>query len=235
MSPQSGKKKLVTLNDLQRRALCEFHRANPSFKQADLVRWIKEKFGLDIHVSTISRTLARSSEVLCTSTIVTPAVKRHRSVKSPNLDSALFEWILIFQEKVVLSDQIIIQKAKEIHAKLAPETDISFSYGWLTRFKERHNIRLRRKHGEAGSVDQSTARISLPGIQRIIQMYNLNNVFNFDETSLFYRLEPDTTLATKRLLGKKKSKERITIGLCANATGTERLPPIIIGKSKNPR
>ncbi|CAG8792483.1 16488_t:CDS:2, partial [Acaulospora morrowiae] len=125
--------------------------------QADLVRWIKEKFGLDIHVSTISHTLARSSEVLCTSTIVTPAVKRHRS------------------------------KAKEIHAKLAPETDISFSYSWLTCFKEHHNIRLRRKHGEAGSVDQSTARMSLPGIQRIIQMYNLNNVFNFDETSLFYR------------------------------------------------
>lgn len=34
--------------------------------------------------------------------------------------------------------------------------------------------------------------------------------------------------------GGKKSKERITVGLCSSVTG-EKLPPIIIGKSKKPR
>ena len=57
-----------------------------------------------------------------------------------------------------------------------------------------------------------------------------------DETGLFYRLLPNQTLSTqKKESGTKKSKERVTIGLCANATGTDKLRPILIGKSKKPR
>ncbi|CAB5382754.1 unnamed protein product [Rhizophagus irregularis] len=54
-----------------------------------------------------------------------------------------------------------------------------------------------------------------------------------DETGLFYRLEPDRTLATKRLSGRKKSKERLSIALCSNADGSHKLPPLIIGKYAN--
>ena len=56
-----------------------------------------------------------------------------------------------------------------------------------------------------------------------------------DETGLFYRLEPDHTLATRRLSGRKKDKERITIALCANADGSHKLDPLIIGKFAKPR
>jgi len=35
--------------------------------------------------------------------------------------------------------------------------------------------------------------------------------------------------------GKKQDKFRITIGFACNADGSERLPPIYIGKSKQPR
>jgi len=35
--------------------------------------------------------------------------------------------------------------------------------------------------------------------------------------------------------GKKKEKFRITIGFTCNADGSEKLPPIYIGKSKQPR
>ena len=33
----------------------------------------------------------------------------------------------------------------------------------------------------------------------------------------------------------KKDKSRISIGLCTNATGTDRLPPLFIGHAKVPR
>ena len=56
-----------------------------------------------------------------------------------------------------------------------------------------------------------------------------------DETGLFYRLEPDRTLATKWLSGRKKNKERLSVALCANANGSHKLPPLIIGKYANPR
>jgi hypothetical protein len=48
-------------------------------------------------------------------------------------------------------------------------------------------------------------------------------------------LEPDTTLATQRLNGKKKDKERLTIALCCNGSGTHKLAPLVIGKYAKPR
>ena len=51
----------------------------------------------------------------------------------------------------------------------------------------------------------------------------LNQVFNCDETGLNFRLMPNVTLAAsfeKSAAGRKKSKERITLNLCSNASDT---------------
>ncbi len=48
-------------------------------------------------------------------------------------------------------------------------------------------------------------------------------------------MEPDKTLATRWLSGRKKSKERLSIALCANADGSHKLPPLVIGKYANSR
>jgi hypothetical protein len=62
-------------------------------------------------------------------------------------------------------------------------------------------------------------------------------VYNADETALFYKLMPNKTLALKgkRCTGSKNSKERITVLLCTNLTGTDKLLPLVIGKYRNPR
>jgi hypothetical protein len=65
--------------------------------------------------------------------------------------------------------------------------------------------------------------------------YPPERIYNMDETGLFYRLEPDRTLATQRLSGRKKNKERLSIALCANSDGSHKLDPLIIGKFKKPR
>ena len=38
-----------------------------------------------------------------------------------------------------------------------------------------------------------------------------------------------------RLKGKKKNKERLSIALCANASGNDKIKPLVIGKYLNPR
>lgn len=48
-------------------------------------------------------------------------------------------------------------------------------------------------------------------------------------------MEPDKTLATRRLSGRKKNKERLTIALCTNADGSHKIKPLIIGQSSKPR
>ena len=61
---------------------------------------------------------------------------------------------------------------------------------------------------------------------------------NCDETGLNFRLLPDATLAgsfEKTASGRKKSKERVTLNLCSNASGTIKLPLHLIGKAKRPR
>jgi len=56
-----------------------------------------------------------------------------------------------------------------------------------------------------------------------------------DETGLFYWLEPDRSLVTTRLSGRKKNKERLSIALCANADGSHKLNPLVISKYAKPR
>ena len=56
-----------------------------------------------------------------------------------------------------------------------------------------------------------------------------------DETALFYKLLPCHTLSDKPVSGKKLSKERLTVAFCMNATGNDKLPPLVINKSKRPR
>ena len=43
----------------------------------------------------------------------------------------------------------------------------------------------------------------------ILSQYKPENVYNADETGLFFRMTPNQTLATKPVKGKKKDKERI--------------------------
>ena len=51
---------------------------------------------------------------------------------------------------------------------------------------------------------------------------------------MIYRLEPDRTLATRRLAGRKVNKECLSIALCVNADNSHKLKPLIIGKYERP-
>ncbi|UYV78592.1 hypothetical protein LAZ67_16002085 [Cordylochernes scorpioides] len=67
--------------------------------------------------------------------------------------------------------------------------------------------------------------------------YDPANIYNADETGLFFQLIPDLTLAHKdeNCRGVKRMKQRITVLLCCNSTGTDKRRLLIIGKSAKPR
>ena len=115
--------------------------------------------------------------------------------------------------------------------------DYTCNSGWLHRFKNRYNIDwVNKEHGEAASVDKNVVNNWLIKLPEITKHYAENDIFNTDETGLFYQLLPSGTMRFKseKCIGGKNSKLRVSLLLCASLQG-EKLQPIVIGKSENPR
>jgi hypothetical protein len=106
-----------------------------------------------------------------------------------------------------------IVKAKSIASSLSiPETDFKASWQWLRRFKVRRGLQKMLLHGEGTEVNKSDLRLlaALDDLYAIIAQYDPENVYNMDETGLFFRLlprysllMPNEDISTTR--GKKKS------------------------------
>ncbi len=226
----------TVMNNELRKSLCEKKIQCPSMTQNELVEWLKKEHGIKVSQGAISNTLKRSNEYLNDNKIRMNS-KRVKSVKYPEVDNTLFEWFLTQQESVNLSGEILQEKAAEILKILYPQNtpNIKFSQGWLESFKNRHGIKSFRRFGESGSANVIAIEEALPELRSKLDNYVWKDIYNMDETGLFFRMQADHSLATKQLEGKKQSKERITVAVCANGDGTDKVPLWIIGKYENPR
>ena len=164
--------------------------------------------------------------------------KKVRLGKYDNLEHILLQW---FQQarasQININGPIIQEKAREI-AKELGITEFTASTGWLDRFRQRHGIIYRQISGEAESVSEDVVEtwISL-SLKEIVKEYKPNEIYNADEFGLFFQLMPDKSLVlkTEKCHGGKLSKQRLTVLLCANSDGSEKMKPLVIGKSAKPR
>nr|XP_042904211.1 tigger transposable element-derived protein 4-like [Parasteatoda tepidariorum] len=126
-------------------------------------------------------------------------------------------------------------KALEIAEKL--NVDFTPSNGWIDRMKKRAGLVYKTIKGDCNSVDLQEAEEWKAKLPEIISGYQPKNIFNMDECGLFFNLLPDKTFAFKGepCHGGKNSKERLTILVGASMNGIEKLPILVIGKSKKPR
>ncbi|XP_045463820.1 tigger transposable element-derived protein 6-like [Harmonia axyridis] len=152
------------------------------------------------------------------------------------IDKCCFEWFIKARNKgIPLSGPIIQSKAKEIANNLAYK-DFSASSGWLEKFRRRHNIAFKAISGEASSVNPIDVEMFLSKLPMLLKDYSPRNIFNADETGIFFRALPNKTLTLKheKCTGGKLSKERLTILHCVNLAG-EKEKLLVIGKTKKPR
>jgi hypothetical protein len=70
----------------------------------------------------------------------------------------------------------------------------------------------------------------------LISPYEPKNIYNADETWLFFQALPTKSLAVKgeKCTSSKMSKERLLVLLCGNMVG-EMEKPLVIGKAAEPR
>jgi len=72
------------------------------------------------------------------------------------------------------------------------------SEGWLTSFKRQHSIANKRLRGEAANInDDALTEWQNTVLRNNLVNFQPNDVFNVDETALFWELHPAKTLAFK--------------------------------------
>jgi len=67
--------------------------------------------------------------------------------------------------------------------------------------------------------------------------YDDAEIYNCDETGLFFKMLPNKTFKFKgeTYSGGEMFKDRLTVLVCANMTGTSKKNLFVVGKSKTPR
>lgn len=196
-----------------------FHRTyNDTVSQVVVSQWISSKYAyLDLIESTPG------------------TKKKNRKPQYQDLEKALFAWVLETEQSGRLKGKYIIKKAKKFWLQMYKDHPIPlFSNGWLRGFKKRHNIKLRTYHGEAGSLDQTLLPEQREEMRRLVEEYDPADVYNCDETGLFWRQLSNKALSSKTYKGRKSSKSRITAHFCCNADGSDKFIPWIIGDSETP-
>lgn len=167
--------------------------------------------------------------------------KKTRLGSNTSVDDCLYTWFVQKRsEGVPISGPAIKWQAEKFHKDLKLEGDFSASDGWLWRWQKRHGIGEIKISGEARSNDVQGAEQFLKPFQELVQKENYSDeqLYNCDETALYYRMLPSKSLDMKSFpnkAGLKLSKDRVTLLFCTNKTGSHKLLPVCIGKSKNPR
>ncbi|GFS73947.1 tigger transposable element-derived protein 1 [Nephila pilipes] len=227
--------------------VCEKSSAKKKMMSIELKREIIEKHEQDVRVVDLSRQYGRSTSMICTVLkqkeesikSVTPAkgltiTSKLRTSLHENMEKLLMVWVTEKQlQGDTLTQTIICEKARAIYGDLlkqTPQTSIdeaseeSFkgSRCWFENFKKRTGIHSVVKHGEAASSYMKAAEDYIKTFSDLIkaQGYISQQVFNCDETGLFWKKMPNRTYITaeeKMMPVHKPMKDRLTLALCANA------------------
>jgi len=196
---------------------------------------IAKEFGVNHStISTIKKN-KHKIEPLFNANVLKP--KRVRMSSQGQIDVALLQWFKLQRNRGMPVNGPMLQEKANFFAK---ELNINFdcSASWINRFKTRHNIVAGKIAGESLSVEQSDVTEWKTKVwPNLRAKFSDDDIFNADETGLFYKLTPDKTLKFRgeKCSGGKLSKDRITVMVAANMSGTIKKKLLIIGKSKNPK
>ena len=115
----------------------------------------RQKFGVRIGRTTIHDIIANSEKLFEMENIRGIGVKRLRNDEHIHLENALFMWFYeVRHNQCPLSDEILLEKAKDFGEMVGVESAFQYSNGWPSKFKARYNIKLKIMHGESASVDK---------------------------------------------------------------------------------
>lgn len=167
--------------------------------------------------STISKIKSRKAKILASleNSASCSQLKKIRQVSHPDVEKVVFYWFMQQREaKLPISINLLQQQGKKFHSQMCKITNCKFnaSPGWVQKFQRRHGIRILKITGEKLSADVSAvAPFREQIVNKIVEMdLTLAQVYNADESGLYFRMLPTTTMVAsdeREAPGKKQSKE----------------------------
>ncbi|KAL3842406.1 hypothetical protein ACJMK2_020441 [Sinanodonta woodiana] len=167
-----------------------------------------------------------------------PSQKRKRGGKSKYVEEALLQWFAQARSRhIPINGPLLLEKADQL-ANGSGLHDFKATKGWLERWKMRNGIQFKRQHGEKqDGIDFGAERWVIDVLPEILKDYQPKDIFNVDETGLYWRALPHETLSFKAAEKPEcqTAEDRLTILLACNMDGSEKLDALVIGNSKSPR
>lgn len=178
------------------------------------------------------------------------AAKKTVRVRNPMLEK-IEKMLVIWVEdrnkkKMAVNSRIIRTKALKLYEHLQQRhvgsssvEPFAASKGWFDKFQKRQNLHIKLK-GDAGSGDDIATYDFSDEFKSVVTAkgYSPQQVFNVDETGLFWKRMPSRTFISreeKSAPGFKAAKDRLTVLLCGNAEGDFKCKPFLVYHSQTPR
>ncbi|CAL1545814.1 unnamed protein product [Lymnaea stagnalis] len=194
---------------------------------------------LGVGRTQIQLTLKRKQEYINNFNQNAPLEQRRQMRKTGNesVNELCWRW---YQEMSRRNIKVNGPMLKERALNFATESGIKTfkaSNGWLESFARRHNIVFGKPASEGSSADPSVVIDWKKKVKSLCEGYEDKDVFNLDETGLFFRMTADKSFYVKGQQCPTGSKaiDRLTVMLCTNMLG-EKETAVVIGNmslSKN--
>ncbi|KAJ8953792.1 hypothetical protein NQ314_007205 [Rhamnusium bicolor] len=142
------------------------------------------------------------------------------------MESKLHSWFVSLRNRhVPVSSEFLATKSKHLYAKYYGDKNFNASRGWVANFRKRYGIRRLKICGEKLSSDTAAVEPFINELDQTIKSLKLqpSENYNADESALFWKLLPDSTLVSsteKTAPRRKTSKERLTFLAKCNSDGS---------------
>nr|XP_047905446.1 tigger transposable element-derived protein 5 [Anser cygnoides] len=165
--------------------------------------------------------------------------KKMRLANEEEIDRAVYAWFLALRQHGVPLSGPLIQAQAEAFARqiYGPECTFKASHGWFWRWQKRHGISSQRIYGEGGlpaAAEHERAPAARPEPPPPTPAtdaggYGDEQIYNANVTGLYWKLLPGQ--AARR---RPAPRQRVTVLLAANLTGSHKLKPLVVGGLRDP-
>jgi hypothetical protein len=152
----------------------------------------------DVSEGAIRKVWDKQEQILERSALMSNEAKKKTFRSSvgrfTKFENMFYIWIdSMCRANLPILPSLAIAKAKSITLSLSiPETDFKASWLWISRFKVCRGLQKMLLHGEGAKVNKFDLGLlaALNDLYAIIAQYDPENVYNMDDTGLFFHLLP---------------------------------------------